>query len=154
MQKIHKLINFDEILSVFSYNPEENTTRFSYVLRFQITRTTVNTCSDAVLPIAQDTTVCLLPCTKNNRPDYELSHRLGVIRVDRDCDCSRTVRVFTEDFRIVLGDIAAFHNPPTEIFRSGSHHHKCDRTILLALRDRSHRRRRVPDITNNARPEQ
>src|SRR5688572_26415251 len=84
-----------------------------------------------------------------DRADERLRLRAGVVGVDGDRHRAGVVGVLAIDLLEVLGDVAALGDPLAELARARLHDDVGHRPRLLALEDRAHRGRRVPDVADD-----
>src|SRR6266850_2530276 len=89
---------------------------------------------------------------EDDRPVHRFGARVGVVAVDGQREDRRIVGRLAIDLPEVLDDVALLGHPFVEIGRPRVHDDVADGTRLLALADRPHRLRRVPDVADDARP--
>src|SRR5712691_10830550 len=90
---------------------------------------------------------------EENLAKVRLGARARVVGIDADGDClDLLVRLLAVDLLVVLADIAGLGQPLDEISFTRAHDDVSHEPGLLALEYASGGRRRVPDVSNDARP--
>src|SRR5712692_377505 len=90
---------------------------------------------------------------EENLAEVRLGARARVVGIDADGDClDLLVGILAVDLLVVLADIAGLGQPLVEVGLPRADDDVGHESGLLALEDAPGRRRRVPDVSDDARP--